>query len=228
MEALDMIPIKYVVLPNPQPDDQGRTTYQVRPDTRGAMHTRGLVEHMKRYGIMTQYPLDAIIRKLTEEIVEQLFFNRCMHIDGLGTFSLTLGLKPVKDEQGVMHKRQVTDPHEITGNDIEVTGIAFKPDKEFTDLATQRPAYFQNSEPRGVVGHSVTYTRQDMIATLFGYLAKNETITRRIFIMMWHLTKYQAQKWLEDLTTGDNPPLLVSKPGDAYVYQRNPNYVPET
>lgn len=182
---------------------------------------------MRRYHILTQYPIDAIIHTLAQEIVEQLFFNRCMHLDGLGTFSLTIGLKPVVDEQGVEHKRQVTDPNEITGNDIVVTGIAFKPDAEFTRLATQRPARFRHSELRGIVGHSVCYTREEMIETLFSYLDKYGTISRGTFVMGWNLTRHQAQKWLRELCTGDNPPLVETRPTNAYVYHRNPDYVPE-
>lgn len=227
MAAYDILPIEYNILPNPQPDEQGRTTYQVRQDTRGSMHTRGLVEHMRRYHILTQYPIDSIIHTLAQEIVEQLFFNRCMHLDGLGTFSLTIGLKPVVDEQGVEHKRQVTDPNEITGNDIVVTGIAFKPDAEFTRLATQRPARFRHSELRGIVGHSIYYTREEMIESLFSYLDKYGTISRGVFVMGWNLTRHQAQKWLRELTTGDNPPLVETRPTNAYVYHRNPDYVPE-
>lgn len=227
MAAYDILPIDYNILPNPLPDEQGRTTYQVRQDTRGAMTTRGLVEHMRRHHKLTEYPIDAIIHTLAEEIVEQLFFNRCMHIDGLGTFSLNIGLKPVIDEQGVVHKRQVTDPKEITGNDIVVTGIAFKPDIEFTRLATQRPVRFRHSELRGIVGHSVCYTREEMIETLFSYLDKYGTISRGTFVMGWNLTRHQAQKWLRELCTGDNPPLLETRPTNAYVYHRNPDYVPE-
>lgn len=227
MAAYDILPIKYNILPNPQPDGQGRTTYQVRQDTRGAMNTRGLVEHMRRHGKLIQYPVDAIIRTLAEEIVEQLFFNRCMHIDGLGTFSLTIGLSPVIDDQGVAHKRQVTDPSEITGNDIEVTGIAFKPDIEFTRLATQRPARFEHIGARGTVGHSVQYTREQMTESLLSYLDRYSTISRGTFVMGWHLTRYQAEKWLHELSTGDNPPLLETRPANAYVYQRNPDYLPE-
>ena len=38
MEAYDILPIDFYILPNPQPDEQGRTTYQVRQDTRGAVN----------------------------------------------------------------------------------------------------------------------------------------------------------------------------------------------
>lgn len=227
MAALDLIPIEFVVLPNPQPDEQGRTTYQVRQQTHGALNTRGLVEHMRKNGKMAQYPIDAIIQVLTEEIVEFLFRNNCVHIDGLGTFSLSVGLKPEVDEEGVAHKRQVTDPMEITGNDVEVTGIAFRPDIEFTRLATRRPAFFRNKEMRGVVGHSVPYTREQMTYSLLQYVDQHGSISRRSFIKLWGLTKHQALKWLGELSTGDNPPLLETRPTNAFVYLRNPDYKPE-
>ena len=228
MKAYDILPIDYYILPNPLPDEQGRTTYQVRQDTRGAINTRGIVEYLRANNMMPSYPIDAIIETLTKAIVEKLFFNACVHIDGLGVFSLNIGLKPVIDENGVAHKRQVTDPNDITGNEIEVTGISFKPDKEFLKLATERPARFRHTEPRGVVGRHPVFTREEMIASLFAYLDKYHTISRGVFVVGWNLTRHQATKWLKELSTGDNPPLLETRPTNAYVYQRNPNYVPET
>ena len=62
-------------------------------------------------------------------------FNRRVHLNGIGTFSLNIGLKPVVEEDGTKQKRTVTNPKEITGNDLEVTGITFVPDKELMEKA---------------------------------------------------------------------------------------------
>ena len=228
MATYEIFPIDFNILPNPQKDEQGRTTYQVRQDTRGALNTKGLVKHLRNHNMLTQFPIDAIIHTLAEEIVEHLFFNHCVHLDGLGTFSLNIGLSPVVDEDGLAHKRQVTDPSEITGSDIEVTGIAFRPDAEFLHLATCRPAHFRHTEERGIVGHSISYTREELTQSLFAYIDEQGSISRRTLVMNWNLTRYQAVKWLTELTTGDNPPLIKTHPSNAYVYLRNPHYRPET
>ena len=68
---------------------------------------------------------------------------------------------PLKDEKGrtTYQVRQdtmgvATDPKEITGNDLEVTGISFKPDKELMEKAQSELVYFEHSAPRVSVGHS--------------------------------------------------------------------------
>lgn len=220
--------IKFSVFANPLKDEEGRTTYQVRQDTHGVLNTRGLVAHMRRHHILPNLPLEAVLDVLKQEIVEHLFSNYRLHLDGLGTFYLNIGLKDVTDEEGNSHRRVVTDPNDITGNDLEVTGIGFTPDKEFQKMVTLAPAYFEHSDERGSVGHTALYTREEITESLLDFLSKNGYITRRTFQAFWHLTYYAARNWLRELTEGDNPPLVVIKAGGAYLYRRNPAYVSDT
>ena len=216
--------IKFSVFANPQKDEEGRTTYQVRQDTHGVVNTRELVEHLRRHQMLPPYPLDGVLDLLKREIVEHLFFNHRLHLDGFGTFFLNIGLKPVEDEEGNLHKRIITDPAQITGNDLEVTGIGFTPDKEFQLMATRTPAYFKHSTKRGTVGHSTQYTQQEMTKGLLEWVDQHDFITRRTLQMFWHLTFYSSRNWLKKLSEGNNPPLVACKEGNTMVYRRNPAY----
>ena len=224
---MDGFNIYFSVFPNPQKDEEGRTTYQVRQDTCGVLNTRGLVEHLKRYQMLPSYPLEGMLDLLKREIVEHLFFNQRLHLDGFGTFFLNIGLKPVKDEEGNSHKRVVTDPAEITGNDLEVTGIGFIPDKEFQKMVTSAPVGFIHSDKKGVVGHGTQYTRKEIIDSLQEWIDGHDFITRSTFQMFWHLTYYSSRNWLKQLSEGDNPPLVARREGTTIVYRRNPAYQPE-
>ena len=139
------IKIKFSVHQNPLKDEQGRTTYQVRQDTHGTVTTKMLEEELALHGLQNNFTLDGAVEWLKKQMVSHMNFNHRIHLNGIGTFSLSIGLKPVVDEDGAVHKRIVTDPNDITGNEVEVTGINFVPDKEFLDYAKQELVYFENS-----------------------------------------------------------------------------------
>lgn len=217
--------IKYSVHANPLKDEQGRTTYQVRHDIRGTLNTEGIVQHLKRHHLLANIPIEAVLDVLREEIVEHLLNNINLHFDGLGTFYLNIGFKPEDDGEGGTRKRVVTDPKKINGNDLMVTGLGFTPDKEFTKMVTEEPVHFEHSMQLADVGHSVTYTREEITRKLLAFIDEYGFISRSTFQQFFYLTYYSACNWLDKLSSGDNPPLLKSKEATAYIYRRNPDYV---
>lgn len=213
--------VKYSIHANPLKDAEGRTTYQVRQDIHGTLNTRGLLEHMHRHQLLGNIPVEAVLETLRKEIVEHLLNNVNVHLDGLGTFYLNIGFRPLTDDDGNQQRRVVTDPATVTGNDLCVTGLGFMPDKEFQTMVTEAHVSFEHAAPRGTVGHSEQYTLEEMAATVTDYLATHDYITRRSFQMMWHLTYYASRQWLQRLTEGPSAPLRAEKVGTTLVYRRN-------
>lgn len=216
--------IKYSVHANPLKDDQGRTTYQVRQDIRGTLNTEGLVNHLKQHHLLPNIPVEGVLEVLREEIAEHLLNNVNLHLDGLGTFYLNIGFMPEEDEEGGTHKRVVTNPKDINGNDLMVTGLGFTPDKEFIQKVTQAPVNFEHSQQLADAGHSEVYTREEITQLALELIDRYGFISRQTFQMFLHLTYHSARNWLAELTTGDNPPLLKKKEATAYIYRRNPDY----
>ena len=213
--------IKFSVHENPLKDEKGRTTYQVRQDTMGVATTETLERLLAYHNAQNSFTLDGAVHVIQQLLVQQLNFNRQLHLKGLGTFSLTIGLKPVVDEDGKKHNRVVTDPKEITGNDLEVTGISFKPDKELMEKAQSELVYFEHSAPRGSVGHSDEYTEEELKASLTQWFAENDYLTRSLFRKVWHVTEYRAKEWLQQLTSGEHPFLRVRKQASTFFYYLN-------
>ena len=213
--------IKFSVHQNPLKDEQGRTTYQVRQDTLGAIDTKGLESLLALHSLQNNFTLGLAVEWIQKQMVSQMNFNRRVHLNGIGTFSLNIGMKPVIDEDGTKHKRIVTDPKEITGNDLEVTGISFKPDKELMEKAQSELVYFEHSAPRGSVGHSDEYTEEDMKASLTQWFTENDYLTRSLFRKVWHVTEYRAKEWLQQLTSGEHPFLRVRKQASTFFYYLN-------
>jgi hypothetical protein len=215
------IKIKYSVHANPLKDEEGRTTYQVRQDTLGTIDTKGLEGDLEIHQVQNNFTIGGAVLWLQKQLISQMNFNRRVHLNGFGTFSLNIGLKPIIDEDGTKHKRVVTDPHEITGNDIEVTGINFVPDKELMTMAKSELVYFEHSARRGMVGHSDEYTEEEMRQSLKEWFAENDYLTRPLMSMFWHLTEYKAKKWLKFFTTGDGALLVCRKQAGTSFYYLN-------
>lgn len=218
--------INFTVHANPLKNEAGETTYQVRQDTRGALSTKGLKDYMKTFHILPTVELNGVIEELGELLAEKMVGNAKVHLEGLGVFSLTLGLIPEVDEEGRKHKRVVTDPEKITGNDVEITGVSFVPDKEFMEKIRRRSPHFSQTRGKGAVGHSLNYTDEQMKAFLTQYLSEHSYINRRLLRFCTHVTRYMAAQWLTRLSHGDNPLLIEdNRMGNLY-YTLNPNYQP--
>lgn len=217
------IKIKFSVHQNPLKDEQGRTTYQVRQDTHGTVTTKMLEEELALHSLQNNFTLDGAVEWLKKQMVSHMNFNHRIHLNGIGTFSLSIGLKPVVDEDGTVHKRIVTDPNDITGNEVEVTGINFVPDKELLDYAKQELVYFEHSAPRGSVGHSARYTDEQMRQSVVDWFAENPYLTRPLFSKMWHITLYEAGKWLKQLSEGENALLVRRKQSNTFFYYLKSN-----
>ena len=215
--------IKFSVHQNPLKDEQGRTTYQVRQDTLGAIDTKGLESLLALHSMQNNFTLGLAVEWIQKQMVSQMNFNRRVHLNGIGTFSLNIGMKPVIDEDGTKHKRVVTDPKEITGNDLEVTGVNFVPDKELVEKLKSELVYFEHSDPRGSVGHSAWYTDEQMRQSIIDWFGENNYLTRALFSKIWHITPYKANLILDQLCEGDDALLVVEKQANAYIYRLNPN-----
>ena len=222
-----LLTIYFSVHANPLKNEDGETTYQVRQDTRGALSTKGLMKYMRDNHIMPTVNLDSVVEMLGRLLAEKMADNAKVHLEGLGVFSLTLGLKPKVDEEGRKHKRIVTKPETITGNDVEITGVSFVPDKEFMETIRRKAPHFSQTGGKGKVGHSPDYTEKQVKAFLTDWFCENQYINRRLFRFCTHVTKYKAEQWLTQLSTGDNPFLIEDRRMRNLYYYLNPDYSPE-
>lgn len=213
--------IKYAVLPNPQTDADGNTTYQVRHQHDGTMSEKGFLAHLKYHNTFNTITMRSALTVLKEEIVEQLRDNKRFRIDGIGTFQIRVGLKTTFDDEGNPIKPHFTDPNLITANDVEVQGVSFSPDPSFIS-ALKSHTSTKNKYGRGAAGHNKPYTREQVVAFIDNYLQEHNSITRKQLERGLNITTYRAQKWLDELTSMPSSPYSAEKQGTTYVYYRCP------
>ena len=211
--------IKYGIFPNPQPDEKGNTTYQVRHIPEGTMNEKAFLAHLKYHNTYNTTMMQSSLIVLKDEIIEQLRENKRFRIDGLGTFQMKVGLKTKYDEEGNPIKRQYTDPNKITANDVEVQGVSFTPDPSFVKALKDRTST-ANKYGRGAAGKNQPYTRDEIINFLNSYLKENHSMTRRQMERALNITQYRAQKWLDAITSEPYSKYYCKKQGTTYVYYR--------
>lgn len=211
--------IKYGIFPNPQPDAEGNTTYQVRHTPEGTMDEKAFLAHLKYHNTYNTTMMQSSLIVLKDEIVEQLRENKRFRIDGLGTFQMRVGLKTKYDEDGNPIKPHYTDPNKITANDVEVQGVSFTPDPSFVKALKDRIST-TNKYGRGAAGKNKPYTREEIINFLDSYLKEHHSMTRRQMERALNITPYRAEKWLNDITSEPYSKYYSKKQGNTYVYYR--------
>lgn len=211
--------IKYGIYPNPKPDEEGNTTYQVRHTPEATMNEKAFLAHLKYHNTYNTTVMQSSLIVLKDEIIEQLKANRRFRIDGLGTFQMKVGLKMKYDEEGNPVKPHYTDPNQITANDVEVQGVSFTPDPSFVKELKENTST-RNKYGRGAAGRNQPYTREQIVTFLDEYLREHHSITRRQMERALNITAYRAQKWLDDLTVEEFSKYYFKKQGNTYVYYR--------
>lgn len=211
--------IKYGIFPNPKPDEEGNTTYQVRHTPEGTMNEEAFLAHLKYHNTYNTTAMKSSLMVLKDEIIEQLRENRRFRIDGLGTFQMKVGFKTKTDDEGNLLKPHYTNPNAITANDVEVQGVSFTPDPSFVK-ALKAKTTTRNKNGKGVAGKNQPYTREQIVAFLDKYLKAHHSITRRQMELALNITAYRAQKWLDELTAEEFSKYYSKKQGNTYVYYR--------
>lgn len=213
-----MSTIKFSVHRNPKNDPQARDTFHVRPDSFYTASRDEIVEHLQHHHHLPKVVTEPLLDELPRVIVEYLLQNKTVHMQGLGTFALRLGFRQQESDDPET-KPVFTNPADITGNDVQIDGITFRPDKEFLDLLYESGCHFENATGRGQVGHTAQYTEEEVRQHVTDYLAHHDYLTRRKLMWMLGLTDHTARKWLERLTTAPNALLLGEKIGTTFVYK---------
>lgn len=211
--------IKYGIYPNPQPDEEGNTTYQVRHTPEATMSEKSFLAHLKYHGTYNTIMMESSLTVLKEEIIEQLKANRRFRIDGIGTFQMKVGLKMKYDEEGNPVKPHFTNPNDITANDVEVQGVSFRPDPSFVKALKSKTST-RNKYGKGAAGRNQPYTREQIVKFLDNFLKEHHSMTRRQMERELNITPYRAQKWLDTLTAEPMSHYYAKKQGNTYVYYR--------
>lgn len=152
----------------------------VNPQT---IPTRDIMEKASEECTLTPIDISAVVGSLSRHIRKQLLQGNAVHIDGIGTFSLSLKLEdPTKPKA------------DITARDVEVAGINFNPDRALLS-EVQHEVVFE----RSTVLRSSQVSEGEVVLGLKEYFQEHRNITKREFQELFGLKYGRATKLLLSL-----------------------------
>ena len=107
-----------------------------------------------------------MIEALKQEIPEQLLRNKSIHIRGMGTFYLKIGVRRRKDSKGHWYTPKFTNPDAITARDLCVEGIEFRADPTWNRMLIKEKKTFERAPMR----HQVPITKSELLQFIEEYL----------------------------------------------------------
>lgn len=208
--------IHYKVHPTPKREGDTEQTYHVRQVMKNTIRTQDLAKHIGRYGIISEGLFLMVMERLKKEMVEHLLDGRDLHFDGIGRFSLQLGTKKVKGEDGRLHTKKYLRPDDLTAREVTIEGITFVPDKEMLNSLKNVSRIFVRHKG----GYRQKVSRQKLLTTLSNYCQEHGSFTRNDFQKMFSVSRYRAQQMLDELVNAPYPKYYRVKQGPSYVYRK--------
>lgn len=152
----------------------------VNPQT---IPTRDIMEKASGECTLTTIDISAVVGSLARHLQLQLLEGNAVHIDGIGTFSLSLKFNdPTKPKD------------DYTARDVQVAGINFTPERSLL-ASVQQEAKFE----RHTALRSSAVSEDEAVLALHEYFQSHESITKRGFQELLGLKYGRATKLLQTL-----------------------------
>ena len=205
MEKLNRI--FYNINKSPLKDESGNTYYHVRAvQPQKTIEYNMVAKMVETNASFKQSDAIGVMSEVTATVRQLVLDNNRVHVDGLGYFYPKVRMK----------KKYVTDPDKIKDSDVMFFSIGFQPEKTWEEDVTKahlkcwaNPLFENNLE---------TPDEPTIRKILHDYFLENNYITRRIFQLRLNLTRYTAQKILNEWSTGEFARLSRIKVGNSYAY----------
>ena len=210
-------PILYDVFPTPNPDEAHDQLYFPKAVTYGVqMNDDELKEYLERNTRINSSQFVGMIEALMQEIPQQLLQNKSVHIRGMGTFYLKIGVRRRKDANGHTYVQKFTDPDAITARDLCIEGIGFRADPTWNRMVSKAKQPFERAKTR----HQTPIAKSKLLLFIDQMVKEKGYVTVRDVESDQDTTNYHARKLLEGLCDGDQPKLYKEMVGHSYIYKR--------
>ena len=158
-----------------------------------------VLKHMQTYaGNFSEGTMRAVIDALVETMKSWMPMGHSMKIDGLGTFSLSLGFKDKDtDEEPKTKYRHIC-----------IKGINFKPDAKLI-AALNKQADFERAEKEVVVPRKCNYTTNERIEKAQAIIANNGFMTLSDYARATGQCRSAASNDLKRLTALPDSPIAT-------------------
>ena len=169
-----------------------------------------VLKHMQTYaGNFSEGTMRAVIDALVETMKSWMPMGHSMKIDGLGTFSLSLGFKDKDTDEDPKTKYR----------HICIKGINFKPDAQLI-AALNKQADFERAEKEVVVPKKCNYTTNERIEKAQAIIANNGFMTLSDYARATGQCRSAASNDLKRLVALPDSPIAPRGSGSHKVWVR--------
>lgn len=147
-----------------------------------------LCEEVEKICTANAADVKAVLSALSQVAQADLSDGKRFYLPGIGYFSLSAGILPRARKQGERHK--------ITGNDIYIRGIRFKPEAELMKGVCRGVSF----EKVDFYAHSPEYEDAELWEKVVEIAETEGCVTNHAMRSRLGLSRYKAQKWLDSLT----------------------------
>jgi len=169
-----------------------------------------VLKHMQTYaGNFSEGTMRAVIDALVETMKSWMPMGHSMKIDGLGTFSLSLGFKDKDTDEDPKTKYR----------HICIKGINFKPDAQLI-AALNKQADFERAEKDVVVPKKCNYTTNERIEKAQAIIANNGFMTLSDYARATGQCRSAASNDLKRLVALPDSPIAPRGSGSHKVWVR--------
>ena len=195
---------KYYKREMPDLRGTGEKQYYYVMRSEGAMDTHEIVRRMRQtYRVMGEGELLGVVSSLISAVSEVLAEGYTVSLDGMGSFSLALGLDDYDSDTPEQHRGG-----EPNARRVRVRDVNFKAQRKWVNDIHARCARRLHRDAEGERRiHRPTTTREERIQLALGYIREHGFLRLRDYVEISGLSRTTASRELRELASDKRVPI---------------------
>lgn len=192
---------KYKLQEMPDMDESGKRRVYPKMVINRTLDTKELIEKMKLYRrAFSPSIIEGVVMDLEDMLVEVLSMGYNVKLDGIGTFSLSLGFEDEKPTE------IQAEGDKMLYRKVGVKGVNFKVAPEMVKRI-RRETDLERDMGGVTVLKKKLYTREERIARALQVIERNGYITLTDYAYINNLNRCTASKELREITSDKSSPI---------------------
>ena len=192
---------KYKLQEMPDMDESGKRKVYPKMVINRTLDTKELIEKMKLYRrAFSPSIIEGVVMDLEDMLVEVLSMGYNVKLDGIGTFSLSLGFEDEKPTE--IHE----EGDKMLYRKVGVKGVNFKVAPEMVKKI-RRETDLERDMGGVTVLKKKLYSREERIARALQVIERNGYITLTDYAYINNLNRCTASKELREITSDKSSPI---------------------
>lgn len=197
---------KYFKREMPDLRGTGEKQYYYVMRSEGAAGTAELVRRMRQtYRVMGEGELLGMVSTMIRTMSEILADGYTISLDGMGNFSLALGLDDYDSDTPEQHRGG-----EPNARRLRVRDVRFKAQRKWVDAINAKCSRHLHRDETGESNiHCPTTTREERMQLALGYIREHGFLRLADYVSLTGLSRTTASRELRELTSDKSVPIIA-------------------